>query len=225
MRHEYKIEPKLEHFACMVDLFSRAGQLTKAYKFIESMPIKPDATVWVALLCGCRIHRDVKLAERVAEHVFDLEPENTGYYILLADIYAEAEKWESVKKLRKRIAGHRLKKNPGCSWIEIKSRVQIFVSGDKSHPHSKKIELFLKQVQRRMKDEGHFPKKMYALMDADDSLKEEVLCGHSEKLAIAYGILNSSKGKPIRVTKNLRVCGDCHEVAKFISKITVREII
>ncbi|KAM0933704.1 putative tetratricopeptide-like helical domain superfamily, DYW domain-containing protein [Dioscorea sansibarensis] len=225
MRHEYKIEPKLEHFACMVDLFSRAGQLTKAYKFIESMPIKPDATVWVALLCGCRIHRDVKLAERVAEHVFDLEPENTGYYILLANIYAEAEKWESVKKLRKRIAGHRLKKNPGCSWIEIKSRVQIFVSGDKSHPHSKKIELFLKQVQRRMKDEGHFPKKMYALMDADDSLKEEVLCGHSEKLAIAYGILNSSKGKPIRVTKNLRVCGDCHEVAKFISKITVREII
>ncbi|KAJ0964880.1 hypothetical protein J5N97_026018 [Dioscorea zingiberensis] len=225
MRNEYRIEPKLEHYACMVDLLGRAGRLTKAYKFIESMPIKPDGTVWGALLCGCRTHRDVKLAERVAEHVFELEPENTGYYILLANIYAEAEKWESVKKLRERIAGRRLKKNPGCSWIEIKGRVQIFVSGDKSHPHSKKIELFLESVQRRMKDEGHIPKKIYALMNADDSLKEETLCGHSEKLAIACGILNSPRGKPIRVTKNLRVCGDCHEVAKFISKMAAREII
>ncbi|XP_072999066.1 pentatricopeptide repeat-containing protein DOT4, chloroplastic [Typha latifolia] len=225
MRNEFKIEPKLEHYACMVDLLSRAGRLTKAYKFIESMPIEPDSTVWGALLCGCRIHRDVKLAERVAERVFELEPENTGYYILLANIYAEAEKWEAVKKLRERIGGRGLRKNPGCSWIEIKSKVYIFFTGDKSHPSSKKIEEFLGVVRQKMNYAAYVPKTRYALMNADDTVKEEALCGHSEKLAIAFGILNSPKGKPIRVAKNLRVCGDCHEVAKFISKMVSREII
>ncbi|OAY84423.1 Pentatricopeptide repeat-containing protein DOT4, chloroplastic [Ananas comosus] len=225
MRNEYKIEPKLEHYACMVDLLSRAGRLNKAYKFIEAMPIEPDSTIWGALLCGCRIHRDVKLAETVAEKVFELEPQNTGYYVLLANIYAEAEKWEAVKKLREKVSRRGLKKNPGCSWIEMKGKVHIFVSGDKSHSQSKKIMDFLEEVTRRMKDEAYVPKTRYALINGDDSAKEEALCGHSERLAIAFVILNSPTGKPIRVAKNLRVCGDCHEVAKFISKMVGREII
>ncbi|PKA51663.1 Pentatricopeptide repeat-containing protein [Apostasia shenzhenica] len=226
MRNEFKIDPAVEHYACMVDLLSRAGRLSKAFKFIESMPIKPDATVWGALLCGCRSHRNVELAEKVAERVFELEPENTGYYILLANIYAEAEKWEAVKKLRQRIGFSGLKKNPGCSWIEIKSQVHIFVAGGKkSNLQSKEIESFLDGARRRMKEEGYAPRLRYALIKAEDEVKEEALCGHSEKLAIAFGILNTSEGKPIRVAKNLRVCGDCHEVAKFISYMTGREII
>lgn len=225
MKIDYKIEPKLEHYACMVDLLSRAGYLSNAYKFIESMPIEPDSTVWGALLCGCRIHRDVKLAERVAEHVFELEPENTGYYVLLANIYAEAEKWEAVRKLRERIGSRKLRKNPGCSWIEIKSRAYIFVAGDISHPQTEKIHSLLEMVRIKMKEEGCIPKKRYALLNADDAEKEEALCGHSEKLAIAFGILNLPFGKPIRVTKNLRVCGDCHEVAKYLSKMVGREIV
>ncbi|KAG9447856.1 hypothetical protein H6P81_013984 [Aristolochia fimbriata] len=225
MRYDSKIEPKLEHYACMVDLLARAGRLTKAYQFIEKMPTQPDSTVWGALLCGCRIHRDVKLAEKVAEHVFELEPENTGYYILLANIYAEAEKWEAVKKLRERIGRQRLRKKPGCSWIELKDKVHVFFSGDRSHQQAKKILSFLERVNVRMKKEGYISNKRYALIDLDDSGKEEVLCGHSERLAIAFGILNLPSRKPIRVSKNLRVCGDCHEVAKFISKMVGREII
>ncbi|XXG67497.1 hypothetical protein AAC387_Pa06g0832 [Persea americana] len=225
MRDDCKIEPKLEHYACMVDLLSRAGHLRRAYKFIESMPIEPDSTVWGALLCGCRTHRDVKLAEKVAEHVFELEPANTGYYILLANIYAEAEMWEAVKKIRERIGSRKLRKNPGCSWIEIKSRVNVFVAGDRSHPQSGKLQSFLETVRIRMKEEGYIPKKRYALLNGDDEEKEEALCGHSEKLAIAFGILNSPPGRSIRVTKNLRVCGDCHEVAKFMSKMVETEIV
>ncbi|XP_077251110.1 pentatricopeptide repeat-containing protein DOT4, chloroplastic-like [Tasmannia lanceolata] len=225
MRNDCKINPKLEHYACMVDLLSRAGRLSKAYQFIKLMPIKPDSTVWGALLCGCRIHRDVNLAEKVAERIFELEPENTGYYVLLANIYAEADKWEAVKNLRERIGRRRLRKNPGCSWIEIKSKVHVFVAGDRSHPQSRKIQTLLERVRMTMKEEGYIPKKSYALLDGDDTSKEEVLCGHSEKLAIAFGILNSPTGKPIRVSKNLRVCGDCHEVAKFMSKMMRREII
>ncbi|XP_041024368.1 pentatricopeptide repeat-containing protein DOT4, chloroplastic [Juglans microcarpa x Juglans regia] len=225
MRNECNIEPKLEHYACMVDLLARTGNLSKAYRFINTMPIKPDATIWGALLCGCRIHHDVKLAEKVAERVFELEPENTGYYVLLANIYAEAEKWEEVKKLRERIGRRGLKKNPGCSWIEIKGKVNVFVAGDGTHAQAKKIELLLKRLRTKMKEEGYFPKTRYSLINADDMEKEMALCGHSEKLAMAFGILSLPPSKTIRVTKNLRVCGDCHEMAKFMSKSTGREII
>uniref|UniRef100_A0A2N9IUF5 DYW domain-containing protein n=1 Tax=Fagus sylvatica TaxID=28930 RepID=A0A2N9IUF5_FAGSY len=225
MRNECNIEPKLEHYACMVDLLARAGKLSKAYRFIEMMPIAPDATIWGALLCGCRIHHDIKLAEKVAERVFELEPENTGYYVLLSNIYAEAEKWEKVKKLRERIGRRGLKKNPGCSWIEIRGKVNIFVAGDSSHSQAKKIESLLKRLRMEMREEGYFPKTRYALINADDMEKEVALCGHSEKLAMAFGILSLPPGKTIRVTKNLRVCGDCHEMAKFMSKSASREIV
>lgn len=225
MRYEFKIEPKLEHYACMVDLLSRTGNLSKAYRFIEMMPIPPDATVWGALLCGCRIHHDVKLAEKVAEHVFELEPENTGYYVLLANIYAEAEKWEEMKRLRVKISQRGLKKNPGCSWIEIKGKVNIFVAGGSSHPQAKRIESLLKLLKQKMKEEGYFPKTKFALINTDEMEKEVALCGHSEKLAMAFGILSLPPGKTIRVSKNLRVCRDCHEMAKFMSRTASREIV
>ncbi|CAI0475855.1 unnamed protein product [Linum tenue] len=225
MQKECKIEPSLEHYACMVDLLSRSGKLQMAYEFIKGMPIKPDATIWGALLCGCRIHHDVKLAERVAEHVFELEPENAGYYVLLANIYAEAEKWEEVKKLRVKIGRRGLKKHPGCSWIEVKGKVHVFVAKDGSHPEVRKIEALLRKVREGMKKEGFSPKLRYAMMNGDDLEKEMALCGHSEKLAMGFGILNLPPGKTVSVMKNLRVCRDCHEMAKFMSKTTGREII
>ncbi|XWS12495.1 hypothetical protein CRYUN_Cryun37aG0094000 [Craigia yunnanensis] len=225
MRNDCNIEPKLEHYACMVDLLSRTGNLSKAYEFIERMPIAPDATIWGALLCGCRIYHDVKLAEKVAERVFELEPENTGYYVLLANIYAEAEKWEEVKKMREKISRKGLRKNPGCSWIEVKGKVNLIVAGKSSHPQSKKIESLLKKLRRKMKEQGYFPKTKYALINADEMQKEMALCGHSEKLAMAFGLLTLPPSKTIRVTKNLRICGDCHEMAKFMSKETGREIV
>ncbi|KAF6164418.1 hypothetical protein GIB67_025244 [Kingdonia uniflora] len=228
MRNDYKIEPKLEHYACMVSLLARAGRLTKAYKFIEAMPIAPDSKVWGALLCGCRIHRDVELAEKVAEKVFELDPENTEYYTLLASIYLEAEKWEEVKKIWAGSGGRRgIRKNIGYSWIEIKKKVHVFVEGDKSHlhPQSKRIELFLERARMRMKEEGCVSKKNYGLDNASNKIdKEEAICGHSEKLAMAYGVLNSPPGKTVRVTKNLRVCGDCHEMGKFLSNLEEKEI-
>lgn len=225
MKNECKIEPTLEHYSCMVDLLSRTGNLSKAYKFIKKMPIEPDATIWGSLLCGCRIYHDVELAEEVAEHVFELEPENTGYYVLLANIYAEAEKWEEVKKLRQRIGRQGLKKNPGCSWIVTRGQLNIFVANDSSHPQVKKIESLLKRLRAKMNEEGLHPKTRYALINADDMEKEIALCGHSEKLAMAFGMLSLSPGQTIRVTKNLRVCGDCHEMAKFMSKTSRREIV
>lgn len=225
MKNDCKIEPNLEHYACMVDLLSRAGKLSEAYKFVKAMPIEPNATIWGALLRGCRIHHDVKLAEKVAENVFELEPGNTGYYVLLSNIYAEAEKWEEVKKMRERIGRPGLRKNPGCSWIEIKGKVYIFVAGGTAHPEARKIESLLRKLRKNMKEDGYLPKIKYALVNVDEMEKEEALCGHSEKLAMAFGILTLPPGKTIRVTKNLRICGDCHEMARFISKTVGRQIV
>lgn len=225
MVNDYKIEPKLEHYACMVDLLSRAGKLSEAYNYIKTMPVKPDATIWGALLCGCRFHRDVKLAEKVADRIFELEPENTSYYVLLASIYAEAEKWEEVKVLRDRIGRQGLRKNTGCSWIEINGKVNIFVAGDKENPEAKRIESLLDKLRMEMKKDGFAPNLKYALVEKVDMEKEAAVCGHSEKLAMGFGILKLPPGKTIRVTKNLRVCSDCHEMAKFISKNVGRQIL
>lgn len=224
MRHEHKIEPRLKHYNCMVDLLINTGNLNEAYEFIDSMPIDPDSSIWVSLLNGCRIHRDIKLAEEVAERVFELEPGNTGYYVLLANIYAEAEKWEAVRKLRNKIGGRGLREKTGCSWIEARGKVQVFVSDNQNHPQGARIAEFLDEIARRMQEEGHDPKKKYVLMGADDAVHDEALCGHSSKLAVAFGVLNLSEGRPIRVTKSSRVCTHCHEAAKFMSKMCNREI-
>ncbi|XP_066330956.1 pentatricopeptide repeat-containing protein DOT4, chloroplastic [Miscanthus floridulus] len=225
MRKEYKIEPKLKHYTCIVDLLSRTGNLKEAFEFIESMPIEPDSSIWVSLLHGCRIHRDVKLAEKVADRVFKLEPENTGYYVLLANIYAEAERWEAVKKLKNKIGGRGLRENTGCSWIEVRGKVHVFIADNRNHTQWDRIAEFLDDVATRMWGEGHGPKKKYALMGANDAVHDEALCGHSSKLAVAFGVLNLPEGRPIRVTKNSKVCSHCHEAAKFISKMCNRDII
>ncbi|KAI3796779.1 hypothetical protein L1987_39464 [Smallanthus sonchifolius] len=220
MVNECKIEPKLEHYGCMVDLLSRGGKLSEAYKFIKKMTIKPDVTIWSALLCGCRFHHDVKLAEIVAERIFELEPENMGYYVLLANIYSEAEKWEEVQTLRDEIRNNR-----GCSWIDIKGKVNIFVAGSKDNPEAKKIESLLENLMVDMKKDGFSRKLKYALVDKDDMEKEAIVCGHSEMLAIGFGLLKLPPGRTIRVTKNVKVCSDCHEMAKYISKNVGRQIV
>ncbi|CAI9087237.1 OLC1v1021261C1 [Oldenlandia corymbosa var. corymbosa] len=225
MRNEFHIQPKLDHYACIVDLLARAGKLSMAYKFIKNMPLEPDATIWTVLLSGCRMHHDVRLAEKVADHVFELEPENTHHYLLLANIYAEAEKWNEVQQLRQRMIKRGLKKNVGCSWIGMKGEVYIFVSSRTNHPEARNITLLLKDLSKEMKEQGDASRKKYALINTEEKQKQFALCGHSEKLAMGFGILRSPPGKAIRVTKNLRVCGECHEMGKFMSKKFGKEIL
>ncbi|XP_011629382.1 pentatricopeptide repeat-containing protein DOT4, chloroplastic [Amborella trichopoda] len=226
MMHDHGIVPEPQHYACMVDLLGRAGHLEDAYRFIKNMPMEPDSTIWGALLHACRVHRNVGLAEKVAEHVFELEPENTGYYVLLSNIYSEAEKWEGVKKIREKMSKRGLRKNPGCSWMEIKGRVHVFVSGDRSHREDMEMRMLMESLRLKMEAEGYVVKRRYALLlGEDEKAKGEALCEHSERFAIAFGLLKLPKGATIRVAKNLRVCGDCHEVAKFVSREMGREIV
>eukprot|EP01018_Ginkgo_biloba_P003630 Gb_16328 [translate_table: standard] len=225
MSRDYFITPNMKHYACMVDLLGRAGHLDEAQDFIKKMPLEPDEGVWGALLGACRIHCNIELGEHVARLLLDLEPENAGYYVLLSNIYAAAGRWNDVAKLREMMKERGLKKAPGCSLIEANSRVHVFLNGDRLHPQYEKIYTTLKTLVRQMKQEGYVPDTSFVLHDVEEEEKEYVLLSHSEKLAIAFGLINTIPGTPIQITKNLRVCGDCHNATKFISKIVRRHII
>uniref|UniRef100_A0A5K0XIN3 DYW domain-containing protein n=2 Tax=Nymphaea colorata TaxID=210225 RepID=A0A5K0XIN3_9MAGN len=225
MSREYRIQPRTEHYACMVDLLSRAGRLGEARDLINNMKCEPGPSIWGALLAACRFHVNLEIGKEAASKLFVLEPQNGGNYVLLSNMYAQVGRWEEVNALRCLFKQQGLKKNPGCSWIEINRMVHVFVGGDKTHQQSKEIYSLLKSLSLRMKAAGYVPDTSYVLHDVSEEEKEQTLSTHSEKLAIAFGLLNTSPGTAIRVTKNLRICGDCHVASKFISKIYCREII
>eukprot|EP01018_Ginkgo_biloba_P001347 Gb_16635 [translate_table: standard] len=225
MRERHHITPAMEHYSCMVDLLGRAGRLDEAQDFINKMPIKPGATVWGCLLGACRIHNNIELGQHVADHLFELETEDAAPYVLMSNIYAAAGRWDDIEKVWKTMNDRKVKKKPGCSWIEVNKQVHTFFVGDRSHPQTQEIYAKLDKLARQMKAAGYVPNTKFVLKDVEEEQKEQSLCHHSEKLAIAFGLINTSPGTVIRVIKNLRVCGDCHSATKFISKIVEREIV
>ncbi|KAL5562615.1 hypothetical protein UlMin_032362 [Ulmus minor] len=224
MSREHGIETRLEHYACMVTLLSRAGKLEEAYSMIKEMPFEPDGCVWGALLSSCRVHNNVTLGETAAKQLFELEPRNPGNYVILSNIYASKGLWSEVDKVRDMMNQMGLRKNPGCSWIEVKNKVHMLFAGDKLHPQRSQIIEKLNKLIIEMKKSGYFPNMNLVLQDVEEQEKEHILCGHSEKLAVAFGLLNTPAGTSLRVIKNLRICGDCHAVIKFISGYERREI-
>lgn len=224
MSKEHGIEARVEHYACMVTLLGRAGKLDEAYSMIKKMPFEPDACVLGALLSSCRVHNNVTLGESTAKKLFKLEPKNPGNYILLSNIYASKGMWTEVDRVRDAMKSLGLRKNPGCSWIEFKNKVHMLLAGDKAHPQMNQIMEKLNKLSSEMKRSGYFPNTHFVLQDVEEQEKEQILCGHSEKLAVVLGLLNTPPGSSLRVIKNLRICGDCHSVIKFISRFERREI-
>ncbi|XP_020178056.1 pentatricopeptide repeat-containing protein At1g20230 [Aegilops tauschii subsp. strangulata] len=224
MQHSHGISPRMEHYACMVTLLGRAGKLDEAYDLINEMPFEPDGCIWGSLLGSCRVYGNVFLAEVAAEKLFELEPENTGNYVLLSNIYASKKMWDGVNRVRDQMKNMGLKKEKGCSWIEIKNKVHMLLAGDNSHPMMTAITEKLKQLTIEMSRLGFAPSTDFVLHDVEEQEKDDILAVHSEKLAVALGLISTSPGTPLRVIKNLRICGDCHEAMKFISCFEGREI-
>lgn len=225
MTEEYKIAPRIEHYACMVDLRARAGQIEKAYTFIKQMPMDASERIWGALLSACRVYNNMDIGVVAADHLFMLAPKQSGYYVLLSNIYAKAGRWQDVTKIRLVMNERGIKKIPGVSNVELHNQVHTFLAGDRLHPQSGKIYEELDTLIGKIKEVGYVPVTDGALHDVEEEDKENHLVVHSEKLAIAFAIMNTEAGTPIRITKNLRVCGDCHIAAKLISKITKRLIV
>lgn len=225
MWKEHRIRPGVEHYACMVDLLGRANRFDEAAKIIEDMRIEPGPKVWGSLLGACRIHCIVELAERASSRLFELEPTNAGNYVLLADIYAEAQMWDEVKRMRKLLEAPKLQKVPGRSWIEVKRKMYSFVSVDEFKPQIEQVHALLIKLSKEMKEKGYVRQTKVVLYDLDEEEKERILLGHSEKLAVSFGLINTNYGEAVRITKNLRLCEDCHSFTKFVSRFANKEIL
>ncbi|KAL5177989.1 Pentatricopeptide repeat-containing protein [Glycine soja] len=206
MIHKHKIEANIKHYGCMVDLLGCAGLLKEAEELIKSMPMAPDVATWGALLGACRNHHDNEMGEMLGRKLIQLQPGHDGFH-------------------RGVMAQHRVVKTPGCSMIEANGSVHEFLAGDKTHQEINDIKHMLDVVAAKLKIESYVLTTSEVSLDIDEEEKETALFRHSEKLAVAFGLITISLPTPIRVTKNLRICNDCHTVVKLISKAFDREIV
>ncbi|OAY64725.1 Pentatricopeptide repeat-containing protein [Ananas comosus] len=159
LMEKYGLQPRPEHFAAFIDTLGRNCQLEEATKFIESLPSRSGlgtAGTWGALLGACRVHGNVELAERAADHLIQLEPENGARYVMLSNIYAAAGHWDDARRVRALMKGKGLKKDQACSWIEVRSVKHVFVASDKSHCEGEEIygmiELLVDEMKKRVRD-------------------------------------------------------------------------
>ncbi|KAJ0985997.1 hypothetical protein J5N97_004353 [Dioscorea zingiberensis] len=226
MNRDYKLVPRVEHHVCMVDMFGRAGLLDEAIQFIrECIQVEPGAAVWTAMLGACKMHKDFDLGVEVAERLLAIEPENPSHYVLLSNIYALAGRMDRVEKIRNVMIRRGLKKQTGYSLIEIDFVGHVFRMGDTSHPQTMQIYDYLEELMHKLRTAGYMPETESVLHELEEEEREYALRFHSEKLAIAFGLMNTGNDVVIRIVKNLRMCGDCHLAIKFMSVVSRREII
>nr|UPT49498.1 pentatricopeptide repeat protein AaPPR667 [Agave angustifolia] len=225
MSLDFGLQPEQQHFGCMVDLFGRAKLFKEAIHLIDSMPFQPNVVVWGSLLSACRLHGEVELGELAAKRILELEPGHDGAYVLLSNIYAKAGRWGDVGEVRRSMTCQAVWKEKGCSWTELDGEVHEFLMGDETHPRSKEIYEKLDEVVKELEIAGYKPHLESVLVDLEEEEKRGAVLLHCEKLALAFGLISSAKDASIRITKNLRVCEDCHSFMKLASKVFQREII
>ena len=169
----------------MVDILGRAGCLDEAKSLIDTMPMQPDAVVWGSLLAACKVHKNIILGKYVAEKLLEIDPWNSGPYVLLSNMYAELGKWRDVMKVRKQMRQQEVIKQPGCSWIKIQSDLHVFMVKDKRHPQRKEMYSLLKTLTEQMKRAGYVPDA--GVHDAGDEQSESefISCDKEEMPADA----------------------------------------
>ncbi|KAI3742313.1 hypothetical protein L1987_59993 [Smallanthus sonchifolius] len=214
------VVPDIEHYGCVVDLLGRAGQVEKAFEFVKKIPLEPNAAIWGSLLGACLVHSHVEIWEIAGHELLQIEPENPGNYVILSNLFASRGRWDDVRSIRSLMEEKVVAKDPGKSWIEIDQTLHTFHAGDQLHPKMSEVYNKMKELLVKLKEYGYSPNLSGVLYDVDDEQKEKILLGHSEKLALAFGLIYSPDRKPIRIIKNLRVCVDCHSFAKVVSQIT-----
>ncbi|KAF6161599.1 hypothetical protein GIB67_009478 [Kingdonia uniflora] len=225
MCRDYGVEPCIEHYTCMVWLLGRSGHLNEASKLIEEMSCKPSIMVWRALLGACVLHKNIELGRASAERVLEMDPQDETAYVLLSNIYAVAKRWDNVASIRNNMKRKGVKKEPGLSWIENQSKVHYFTVGDTSHPEMRLINGMVEWLKINITKAGYVADRSVVLLDVEEDEKDRFLWVHSERLALAFGLLSTQPGRPVRIMKNLRICLDCHAAIKIVSKIVQREII
>ncbi|CAI0628413.1 unnamed protein product [Linum tenue] len=225
MSKVYGITPSLEHYACVVNILSRAGQFDEVEAFIKEQKLSTHALIWETVLGACKLHGNLDLGETAARKLFELQPKEDSAYVFLSNIFASKGRWDDVQKIRVLMSEEGIKKEPGCSWVGVDGQVHVFVSQDGSHPKTEQIYAKLQDLKQRLSFSGYIPKTENVLHNISSREKIEHLWHHSERLALGLALISASPGMPIRIFKNLRICEDCHEVMKVISYVTSREIV
>uniref|UniRef100_A0A0E0J8R9 DYW domain-containing protein n=1 Tax=Oryza nivara TaxID=4536 RepID=A0A0E0J8R9_ORYNI len=220
-----RVAPNMKHYGTIVDLLGRAGRLTEAYDTVISMPFPADIVLWQTLLGAAKMHGVVELAELAANKLAELGSNVDGDYVLLSNVYASKARWMDVGRVRDTMRSNDVRKVPGFSYTEIDGVMHKFINGDKEHPRWQEIYRALEDIVSRISELGYEPETSNVLHDIGEEEKQYALCYHSEKLAIAFGLIATPPGETLRVIKNLRICGDCHVVAKLISKAYGRVIV
>ncbi|EFJ18098.1 hypothetical protein SELMODRAFT_113567 [Selaginella moellendorffii] len=235
MRREFGIDPSPKHYSCVIDLLARAGELQQAEDFIARISVSSPASspMWMALLGACRSLGDsssrARRAARNAMDVEKMEPRSqhdpSAAHVALANICAASGNWDEALSIRKAMAEKGLRKEPGRSLIAVKNRLHEFVAGDRDHPRREEIYAELRRLERAMVDRGYVVDTGMVTHNVGEADKRDLLGCHSEKLAVAFGVLSTPPGSSLRIIKNLRACGDCHTAIKLISAIEGREIV
>ncbi|XP_061376457.1 pentatricopeptide repeat-containing protein At4g21065-like [Gastrolobium bilobum] len=225
MGKDFGIVAKIEHYGCMVDLLSRAGLVKEALEFVRTMSVEPNQIIWRTIITACHARGELKLGESISKELIRSEPMHESNYVLLSNIYAKLLRWEKKTKVREMMDMKGMKKIPGSTMVELNNEMHEFVAGDKSHNQYKEIYEMVDEMGKEIKRAGYVPTTSQVLLDINEEDKEDALYRHSEKLAIAFSLLNTPPGTPIRIVKNLRVCEDCHSATKFISKVYNREVV
>lgn len=163
-----------------------------------------DIVTWKTILGACR-------TQRAAARALALAPQDAATHILLANIYARGKMWEKNKALRAQMALNGVRKTAGKSWIEVNGNVSYFQANDKTHPLTSQIYAQIEKLKQRLKKQGYEPETCFVSRDVEENQKEHLLWYHSEKLALAYGLISLPSTQPITIINNLRVCGDCHK--------------
>ncbi|KMT01711.1 hypothetical protein BVRB_9g211670 [Beta vulgaris subsp. vulgaris] len=224
MSSEHNINPRAMHYACMIELLGREGLLDEALALIKNAPFEPAMNMWAALLTACRIHKNLELGRFAAEKLYGMGPEKLSNYIVLLNIYNSTGKLEEAASVIRTLKQKGLRMLPACTWIDIKKQSHAFLSGDKSHSKTKEIYQTLKGLLVEISKHGYTPEKRHLLPDVDEK-EENMLLYHSEKLAVAFGLINTPDHMPLQLMQSHRICHDCHNALKLIAKVKCREIV
>jgi len=227
MKEEYKIEPVVDHYGCMIDMFVRLGWLDDAFSFIKRTGFEPNEAIWSSLVAGCRSHGNMELAFYAADRLLELNPKGIETYVLLLNMYISTGRWHDVARVRKLMKQEDLGILRDRSWITIKDKVYFFRANDKTHEQSDDLYQLLENLLEKAKTIGYEPYQNAELSDSEDDEKSAAgsLKHHSERLAVALGLLQTPPGTTIRITKNITMCRDCHSSIKFFSLLANREIV
>lgn len=228
MYAKHGILPNTKHCTCVVDMLGRAGRLDEAYQMAKSIQAEGDARalLWNTLLSASRLVGRVDIGLKAYKKLVESNHQLAGAYVTLSNTYALAGDWESVLKLRREMKRNGIHKEAACSWIEIKdSKYVLFFAGEpSSYEQETELMNLLRELEKKMKERGYVGVSS-VFVEVDEETKEKIVGLHSERLALAYGLINIPKGGTIRIMKNVRMCMDCHEAFRLISEIVERDFI